>query len=423
MDSSGTPIKILVIDDQAFVLGYKQLLTIMGYDVQIEASGYRGVERAARFRPDVILLDYQMPGLDGVEVARRLRDDTQTAHIPIIMITMLDDPDNAANAQQAGVNAYTSKPINPEDLADKIAALVPKGRPASQPTRKVTSIGALYKQPPHVIVPGLEALPLSAWSDHLAGMLHSQKPRERGRAVIALAAWQMDIDAPYNPTDGHYIFWKHIRHSLASSTTEDAEVRWARLVPVAAALILPLDKISAALVGCTRDSHWECRAWALRVFTTNNDLAALALAEAALHDDSGEVRTVAAQVFARMGAARHIPLLAHALNDTEAGVRENVAAALARIGGDLTINVLHTVLLQGRPGPAEAASNGLALLGTDAAVEALTQGAAVRQEPAVLQQIAHALGKCSTDRAYAALTALSRHPDERVQRAARHHLK
>lgn len=416
------PVKVLVIDDQAFDLGYKKLLTMLGYDVQIEASGYRGVERAQRFMPDVILLDYQMPGIDGIEVARRLRSGDTTAGIPIIMISMMDDPDNATSARQAGINDYVSKPIDPDELDRKIGALVPRRKSASLPTDKKVRIGGLYKKPPEMIVLELKQHPVEAWGGVLSGLLEHANNRMRGRAVIALAAWQSDFDAPFNPTDGHLIFWKHIRHSLASSTATDAEVRWSKLTPIAAALVLPLDKYSAALTACASDSHWECRAWAMRIFISNNDMTALRLAETALYDDSGEVRTMAAQVFARMGSGRHIPVLAQGMSDTEPGVRENIAAALARIGGDLSASVLTTVLLEGRAGAAEAASNGLALMGTEAAVQALITGAETRTEPAVLQQIAHALGKLRTDRCLAMLRDLAGHPDIQVARAAQHHL-
>jgi|GEM_PF-1199204 len=420
MVNSDTKVKILVIDDHAVELGYKQMLSMLGAEVEIEASGHRGVQRASRFQPDIILLDYNMPGLNGLEVAQRLRGKQQTAHIPIIMITMHDEPEYFKQAADPGIKGFMSKPIDPDLLKTLVYKVTGKTLKSDFDNKPITQplIGILYNREPAQIMPDLVHLAKDEWPKLLLTELRNPDIRVRGRAVIALAAWQKEDISLYNITDGQYTFWKHVRHSLASSKTMEAETRWGRLSPIAFALMHPPEKATPMLQECAKIAYWECRSWALRILHTNREMVTIDLAASAILDDSGEVRTMAAMVLAEMGTTRHIPLLAQAMSDTEPGVREHAAAALARIGGELSINVLATVLLKNRAGAAEAAANGLALMATEEAVDALIEAINQRNEPAVLQQIAHALGKIQRERGYKVLQALAQHPDETVRQAA-----
>ncbi|MBC7871958.1 MAG: response regulator [Chitinophagaceae bacterium] len=418
-------VKILVIDDQAIQLGYKQLLGLLGFEVELAQSGYRGVELAERYLPDVILLDYNMPGLNGLQVAQRLRDSQHTLHIPIIMITMSDEPEHIRAAATVGIEDFLSKSINPDDLEAAIHRVV-KRRP-TPPTKKmqsqpIRSIGELFQKAPLEVMPILANHPKNGWTTLLTEALKSGDNRLRGRAVIALAVWQKEDDAPYNLTDGQHIFWKHIRHSLASSTAPEAEKHWSKLAPIALALIQPPHLVTSALQACMKDSYWECRGWVLRILFENREILTLDLAVEAFADDSGEVRASAAMVLAEQGTSRHIPLLAKAMSDTEPGVREHAATALARIGGDLSTNVLATVLLKSRAGAAEAAANGLVHIATPEAIHTLIEASTVRSEPSVLRRIAHALGKLQTDPCRDALGMLACHEDETVRLAALRYL-
>jgi len=101
---------ILIIDDEATLAkNIKTHLSRHGYEAQIAASGEEGLAQLDGFRPDVVLLDYQMPGLDGLEVLRRLR--AEAPHIKVIMLTGHGGVQVAVEAMKAGAYDYLTKPV------------------------------------------------------------------------------------------------------------------------------------------------------------------------------------------------------------------------------------------------------------------------------------------------------------------------
>ncbi len=113
--------RILVVEDQEDnrqIL--RDLLTSAGFEVIEAVDGETGLAAAAVHRPDLILMDIQLPGLDGYEATRRLKADAVLHTIPIIVVTSyaLDgDPDKA---RAAGCDAYISKPYSPRQLLAKV---------------------------------------------------------------------------------------------------------------------------------------------------------------------------------------------------------------------------------------------------------------------------------------------------------------
>ena len=124
--------RILVVEDQEDnrqIL--RDLLTSAGFEVIEAADGETGLAAAAVHRPDLILMDIQLPGLDGYEATRRLKADAVLHTIPIIVVTSyaLDgDPDKA---RAAGCDAYISKPYSPRQLLAKVREYLSSPAPMS----------------------------------------------------------------------------------------------------------------------------------------------------------------------------------------------------------------------------------------------------------------------------------------------------
>lgn len=105
---------ILVVDDAPENLSLLAELLHGAYTVRVAASGERALEVVLTApRPDLILLDVMMPGLDGFEVCRQLQADDRTKHIPVIFLTARTEPDDEQRGLEAGAVDYISKPINP----------------------------------------------------------------------------------------------------------------------------------------------------------------------------------------------------------------------------------------------------------------------------------------------------------------------
>jgi DNA-binding response OmpR family regulator len=119
------PTRVLVIDDEAPIrLLCRVNLEAEGIDVLEAADGPTGLEVATEERPDVILLDVMMPGLDGWRVAEQLIDDQRTSDIPIIFLTARAEFRDRARGLDIGGVDYVTKPFNPVELADLVRNLL-----------------------------------------------------------------------------------------------------------------------------------------------------------------------------------------------------------------------------------------------------------------------------------------------------------
>jgi two-component system, cell cycle response regulator DivK len=113
--------RILVVEDQEDNRRImRDLLTSVGYEVVEAVTGEDGVCMAETQAPDLILMDIQLPGLDGYEATRRIKVNPALAHIPIIAVTSYALSGDDAKAVQAGCDAYVSKPYSPRALLAKI---------------------------------------------------------------------------------------------------------------------------------------------------------------------------------------------------------------------------------------------------------------------------------------------------------------
>jgi CheY-like chemotaxis protein len=79
---------------------------------------------AAEHKPDLILMDYQLPGIDGIEAFRRIRADASTAHIPIVAVTASAMPEEAKKMKDAGFDGFQTKPLNVKEFVQTVAAVL-----------------------------------------------------------------------------------------------------------------------------------------------------------------------------------------------------------------------------------------------------------------------------------------------------------
>ena len=113
--------RILVVEDQEDnrrILRY--LLNSADYEVLEALTGEDGVALAERERPDLILMDIQLPGLDGYEATRRIKGNPALCHIPIIVVTSYALSGDDVKAFEAGCDAYVTKPFSPRQLLAQI---------------------------------------------------------------------------------------------------------------------------------------------------------------------------------------------------------------------------------------------------------------------------------------------------------------
>jgi DNA-binding NarL/FixJ family response regulator len=133
---------VLIVDDLPDNLAMlHDALDAAGYTVLVATDGHAAIARAAQVDPDIVLLDAVMPGLDGFEVARRLKAGPETAHIPIVFMTGLTDTEHVLAAFDAGGVDYVTKPIRPPEVLARIAAHMASARQARQARNALDAYG------------------------------------------------------------------------------------------------------------------------------------------------------------------------------------------------------------------------------------------------------------------------------------------
>lgn len=117
--------RVLVVDDiLANVRLLEAKLSAEYFEVVTAMNGLDALEAIQRSKPDIILLDVMMPGIDGIEVCKRIKANPATQHIPVVMITALDQPEDRVRGLEAGADDFLTKPVNDISLFCRIKSLV-----------------------------------------------------------------------------------------------------------------------------------------------------------------------------------------------------------------------------------------------------------------------------------------------------------
>lgn len=126
---------IVLIEDDQFLGGLiAEKLTKEGYRVVHAFDGKEGLAKTKEERPELVLLDIILPGIDGFEVIQKLKEDPQTNAIPVVMLTNLGQREDVERAMALGATDYIIKAhFTPNEIIEKVASVVGKPAPASPP--------------------------------------------------------------------------------------------------------------------------------------------------------------------------------------------------------------------------------------------------------------------------------------------------
>ena len=170
--------KILIIDDDLDTLRLVGLmLQKQGYQIAAANNGRQGLEKVGEEKPDLILLDVMMPEMDGYEVARRLRQNPETAQIPILMFTAKSQLDDKVTGFESGADDYLTKPTHPTELHAHVKALLARSageRETSSPVEKTAFVVG--------VISARGGLGVSTISLNLGGYLQSE---DKAKAIVA----------------------------------------------------------------------------------------------------------------------------------------------------------------------------------------------------------------------------------------------
>lgn len=154
------PATVLVVDDDPVILKLLEVnFEMEGFQVVRAADGAEGLERAREVLPDIVVLDVMMPRMTGYEVAKALREDDETAHIPIIFVTARAQSSDVERGMELGVEDYVTKPFDPLDLIDRVNNLLARAQAAAKSESEEPSdeLVAEHVEEPPPAASGLDA--------------------------------------------------------------------------------------------------------------------------------------------------------------------------------------------------------------------------------------------------------------------------
>jgi two-component system alkaline phosphatase synthesis response regulator PhoP len=119
--------KILIVeDDPSFSRAISHMIGKEGYEVITASNGLAGLRMAKEDKPDLLILDVMLPGLDGFEICSRLRADSPTARLPIIMLSAKGQETDKTTGLKVGADVYLTKPVDRAVLLENITSLLAK---------------------------------------------------------------------------------------------------------------------------------------------------------------------------------------------------------------------------------------------------------------------------------------------------------
>jgi len=185
--------KILIADDEDYLrdmLG--TALRFAGFETALAKDGYDAIKQSQAFGPDLVLLDVMMPGIDGLEVCRRMRDDGDDT--PVIFLTALDEESDRIQGFVKGGDDYVTKPFSLEELIGRIRAVLRRTQGSAAPT-SVISYGDLeIDEEAHQVRRGGDLIDLSPTEYKLLRYLALNSERVLSKSQILDHVWQYDFD-------------------------------------------------------------------------------------------------------------------------------------------------------------------------------------------------------------------------------------
>ncbi len=128
------PQKILVVEDMEPVVDIlRTILEREGFEVSVATDGPEGLEAAHKDKPDLMILDLVLPGLDGLEVLRRIRNEPDTAQLPVLILSGKEEEQDKVIGLEVGADDYVTKPFNAKELIARVKTHLRRTTPAAPP--------------------------------------------------------------------------------------------------------------------------------------------------------------------------------------------------------------------------------------------------------------------------------------------------
>lgn len=209
---------ILVVEDEAaLVMLLRYNLEKEGYRVEVAVDGREALLKVSEERPDLILLDWMLPELSGIEVCRQLRRDSETRNIPIVMVTARGEEADRVRGLDGGADDYISKPFSPSELLARLRAVLRRIRPALA-DETLTCGELIMDLAAHRVTRGGRELRLGPTEFRLLRHFLEHPGRVLSRDQLLDAVWGRDVYVEQRTVDVHI---RRLRKALNGDEDSD----------------------------------------------------------------------------------------------------------------------------------------------------------------------------------------------------------
>jgi DNA-binding response OmpR family regulator len=208
VEASVRPVRVLVAeDDEEIAQVLQRSLRMEGYDVKVAVDGVRALEEAHAYLPDIVVLDLGLPRLDGIDVAKRLREDGDD--VPILILTARDALDARVEGLDVGADDYLIKPFERQELLARMRALLRRRPPRGMAPLRV---GDLMLNPDtHEVARGDRRIELTQREFELLEYLMRNERLVISRQKLLDEVWGYD---PFSITNTIEVFVSNLRRKL-----------------------------------------------------------------------------------------------------------------------------------------------------------------------------------------------------------------
>jgi DNA-binding response OmpR family regulator len=208
VEASARPVRVLVVeDDEEIAHVLQRSLRMEGYDVKLAVDGVRALEEAHAFLPDIVVLDLGLPRLDGIDVAKRLREDGDD--VPILILTARDALEARVQGLDVGADDYLVKPFERQELLARLRALLRRRPPRGMAPLRV---GDLMLNPDtHEVARGDRRIELTQREFELLEYLMRNERLVISRQKLLDEVWGYD---PFSITNTIEVFVSNLRRKL-----------------------------------------------------------------------------------------------------------------------------------------------------------------------------------------------------------------
>lgn len=195
--------KVLIVDDEAPIREMIAVaLEMAGYECMEAESANQAHALIVDNKPDMVLLDWMMPGTNGIDFARRLRKDEMTSDIPIIMLTAKGEEDSKIKGLEAGVDDYITKPFSPRELVARLKAVLRRTTPRG--IEEPVTVDALTLDPiSHRVTSESKPVELGPTEFRLLQFFMTHQDRAYSRSQLLDMVWGGNVYVEERTVDVH----------------------------------------------------------------------------------------------------------------------------------------------------------------------------------------------------------------------------